>query len=177
MWDFTWTHRGGESAVIKGFFCEKFIKQMKNRGVSDRYNRDYQSWGQQQHHSKALANSLKGTGCDSRCGLTDNPRMSVYRFVKRNIAAPMAFERSRKLQSGPTPPTHPPLTHTHTRSKGERECVASAFGLSLGCGPRGNGCFPSPATALWLNWPGLLDLSVCEGVRPNKAPVKTSSDW
>lgn len=49
--------------------------------------------------------------------------------------------------------------------KGEQTCVA----WLVGSGQRGNGCFPSPAPALWLNWSGLLGLSVCTRLR---APIR-----
>lgn len=71
----------------------------------------------------------------------------------------LQHRQNRKRWSGRTPLTHQALTYKHML-KGEQKCVTLAFGLSQGCGPRGNGCFPSLATALWLNWSGLLDLSV-----------------
>lgn len=57
--------------------------------------------------------------------------------------------------------TYSPTLDIHTCSKVNRSVQLWCLGLLLGCGQRGNGCFPSPATALCLNWSGLLDLSVC----------------
>ena len=91
--------------------------------------------------------------------------MWVYISLSREtIAESVTFDcgQNRKLQSGPTPPEqYSSSRHKHMLKRWTEVCSFGVWGLSSGSGQRGNGWFPSPATALWLNWSGLLDLSAC----------------
>lgn len=100
------------------------------------------------------------TGCGFHCGLT-SPQVCISLSRETLLSQwHLTITEQEAAECSCTTYSLSPDTQIHS-SKGELKCAALVLALPPSFGQRGNGCFPSPATALWLNWSGLLDLSVC----------------
>lgn len=122
----------------------------------------------------ALAHRLKGRGHGFPSGLAANVGVTPHLIVKSDCCSSgiASLTENQALERSSTTCTL--RTDTHML-KGEQIWLAE---LLLGCAESGNDCFPSPTTALWVNWSVLLDLSVCTTLWASiKHLLKRSWTW